>query len=103
LSRKTRLGARRRIEARAITEAVEWLRRGIEANRNFPLAHFLLAAVLTLLGSVEEARDAGQAGLALDPKFSVQRFAGLGSNNPTYLAGRERTLGGMRIAGVPEG
>jgi tetratricopeptide (TPR) repeat protein len=86
----------------ADTEAVEWLRRSIEANRNLPLAHFLLAAVLALLGSVEEARDAVQTGLALDPKFSVQRYAGW-SNNPTNLAGRERILKGMRIAGVPEG
>lgn len=86
----------------ADTEAAEWLRRSIEANRNFPLAHFLLAAVLAPLGSVEEARDAVQTGLALDPKFTVQRYAGWG-NNPTNQAGQERILGGMRIAGCLKG
>ena len=31
-------------------EAVAWLRRCVEANRNYPLAHFYLAAALALLG-----------------------------------------------------
>jgi hypothetical protein len=30
-------------------EAVGWLRRSIEANRNYPLAYFALAAALGLL------------------------------------------------------
>ena len=36
-------------------EAVAWLRWSTEANRNFPMAHFLLAAALALLGSLDEA------------------------------------------------
>jgi Flp pilus assembly protein TadD len=44
-------------------EAVAWLRRSLEANRNYPLAHFHLAAALALLGSLEEARDAIRRGL----------------------------------------
>jgi TolB-like protein/class 3 adenylate cyclase/tetratricopeptide (TPR) repeat protein len=85
-------------------EAVAWLRRSIEANRNFPLAHFNLAAALALLGRLDEARAAAQAGLGLNPTFTVRRFrAGAVSNNPTILAERERILEGMRIAGVPEG
>jgi TolB-like protein/class 3 adenylate cyclase len=88
----------------ADADAVAWLRRSIEANRNLPLAHFHLAAGLALLGSLDEARAARQAGLALDPHFTLRRFrAGAASNNPTFLAQRERTLEGMRIAGVPEG
>ena len=35
----------------ADAEAVVWLGRSIEANRNYPLAHFLLAAALALLGA----------------------------------------------------
>jgi TolB-like protein/class 3 adenylate cyclase len=46
-------------------EAVAWLRRCLEANRNYPIAHFNLAASLALLGSLEEARAAVRAGLAL--------------------------------------
>jgi TolB-like protein len=85
-------------------EAVAWLRRSIEANRNLPVAHFHLAAGLALLGSLEEARAAMQAGLALDPNFNLRRFrANAASSNPTYLADRERIIDGMGLAGVPEG
>lgn len=50
-------------------EAVAWLRRSIERNRNFPLAHFHLAAALARLGSLDEARAAVNVGLTLDPGF----------------------------------
>ena len=85
-------------------EALAWFRRSIEANRNFPLAHFHLAAALAQLGSLNEARAAAQAGFALDPGFTVRRFrVGTSGNNPKYLAGRKRMLEGLLIAGVPEG
>jgi TolB-like protein len=85
-------------------EAVAWLRQSIEANRNLPLAHFHLAAALALLGQPDEARAAAQAGLALQPDFTIRRFrASPYSDNPGYLAKRERTYEGMRLAGVPEG
>jgi tetratricopeptide (TPR) repeat protein len=88
----------------ADAEAVAWLRRSIEANRNLPMAHFYLAAGLALLGSLDEARAAAQAGLALNPNFTLRRFrAGAASSNPTFLAGRERIFEGMGLAGVPEG
>ena len=52
----------------------------------------------------KEARAAVQAGLALNPSFTVTRFrTGVSSDNPTYLTQRERLCVGMRIAGVPEG
>ena len=93
-----------KLQLGADAEAVVWLRRSIEANRNFPLAHFYLAAALALLGALDEARAAAQAGLALDPSFTIRRFrASASSDNPTYLAGRERIYEGMRMAGVPEG
>jgi tetratricopeptide (TPR) repeat protein len=85
-------------------EAVDWLRRSIEANRNNPNAHFSLAAALGLLGARDEARTAAKAGLALNPDFTIRRFrAGALSDNPTFLTQRERIYEGMRIAGVPEG
>src|SRR6516162_6117579 len=85
-------------------EAVTWLRRSIEANRNFPLAHFHLATALALLGLRDEARAAAKAGLALEPGFTIRRFRAFApSDHPAYLAGRERTYEGMRMAGVPEG
>ena len=86
-------------------QAVPWFRRAIEANRNFPLPHFLLAAALAQLGRLDEARSAVKAGLALDPAFAISRYrAGrtARSDNPTYLAGHERIVEGMRKAGLPE-
>ena len=84
-------------------EAIVWLRRSIEANRNYPMSHFNLAAVLACLGRVPEARAEIQAGLAVNPTFTIARFhAAAMSDNPAYLAGRERTIEGLRIAGVPE-
>jgi hypothetical protein len=47
-----------------------------------------------------------KAGLALDPSFTIRRFrdaTSARSDNPTFLAGRERAIEGMRLAGVPEG
>jgi tetratricopeptide (TPR) repeat protein len=88
----------------ADVEAVAWLRRSIEANRNHPVPHFFLAAALALLGSLDEARAAAQAGLVLNPTFTLRRFrSSAKSNNPAYLAGRERVYEGMRMTGVPEG
>jgi TolB-like protein/class 3 adenylate cyclase len=87
-------------------EAVLWMRRGLDANRNFALAHFNLAAVLARLRELDEARAAVQAGLALHPSFTIRRLRDATngrSDNPTYLAWRDRTIEGMRMAGVPEG
>jgi hypothetical protein len=59
---------------------------------------------LAHLGRLDDARAAVQAGLALNPTFTLRRFrAGTSSNNPIFLAQRERIYDGMRIAGVPEG
>jgi TolB-like protein/class 3 adenylate cyclase len=85
-------------------EAVARLRRSIEINRTFPIAHFFLAAALANLGKLEEAQGETRAGLTLDPTFTIQRFrAGQESDNPIFLAGKERIFEGMRKAGVPEG
>ena len=95
-------GAKLRLGADA--EALAWCRRGLEANRNHPLSHFQLAAALALLGHLNEARAATQAGLALDPGFSLRRLRiNRSSDNPTYLASSPRIYKGMRMAGVPEG
>jgi tetratricopeptide (TPR) repeat protein len=90
----------------ADAEAVVWLRRAIDANRNSSIAHFDLAAALARLGQLDEARSAALAGLALDPNFTIRRYGGATnarSDIPTFLAWRERNIEGMRLAGVPEG
>jgi TolB-like protein/class 3 adenylate cyclase len=92
-----------KVQLNADADAVVWLRRAIEANRNYPLGHFTLAAALARLGQLDEARTAAQAGLTLDPNFTIRRFRShVASDNPIFLAGRERACEGMRMAGVPE-
>lgn len=94
-----------KVALNADTEAIAWLRRGLEANRNYSVAHFQLAAVLARLGEIDAARAAVQGGLALDPTFTIRRFraGNAWSDDPVYLAGRERQCEGLRLAGVPEG
>jgi TolB-like protein/class 3 adenylate cyclase len=85
-------------------EAVAWMRRGLELNRNFSVAYFHLAAELALLDELDQARTMAKAGFALDPSFTIRRFrAGTATDDPIYLAGRERSYEGLRKAGVPEG
>ena len=63
----------------------------------------MLASACAHLGQMSDTRAATQAGLVLDPTFTIHRFrAGASSNNPTYLAQRERLYEGLRMAGVPE-
>ena len=59
---------------------------------------------MALLGELDQARAAAQAGLTLDPTFTIRRYrVNTPSDNPTFLAMRQRLQEGMRIAGVPEG
>src|SRR6266404_6076729 len=93
-----------KIHLGADAEAIAWLRRSVEANRNSPFTHFLLAAALGLQGYMDEARKAAAAALALNPGFTIHRYrTAAPSDNPEFLAGRERQYIGMRLAGVPEG
>jgi TolB-like protein/class 3 adenylate cyclase len=88
----------------ADAEALAWLRRCIETNRTNALGHFYLAAALAQLGELNEARAIAQAGLALLPGFTISRYrASAHNDHPAYIAGRERTYEGLRMAGVPEG
>jgi TolB-like protein/class 3 adenylate cyclase len=85
-------------------EAAAWLRRSIEFNRNYSTAHFYLAASLAQRGKLDDARAVAAVGFTLDPTFTIRRFRDSGSSdNPVYLAGRERAIEGLRKAGIPEG
>jgi len=86
-------------------QAATRLRRSIEGNRNYPPAYFNLAAALAQLGRLDEARSAVKAGLALNPAFAVSRARAdwtAVSDDPTFRAGLEPILEGLRKAGVPE-
>jgi tetratricopeptide (TPR) repeat protein len=87
----------------AYEDASEWLVRSVAANQNYPISHFFLAAALGQLGEVEWARAEAQAGLTLNPTFTVSRFRdGAESDDPIFLKGRKNVYDGMRKAGVPE-
>ena len=100
------LSAVAKVHLNADADAILWLRLGLDANRNYAFAHFNLAAGLARLGELGEARAAVQAGLALNPSFTIRRYRDATSawhDNPTSPAGRDRMIEGMRMAGVPEG
>ena len=92
-----------KLHLRADEEAVVWLGRSIESDRNWPLAHFFLAAALANLDRLKDAQAATQAGLALDPTFTIRRFrVGAATDNPSFMSTREHFYVGMRKAGLPE-
>jgi TolB-like protein len=93
-----------KLHANADLEALDWLRRSIEANPSYTLSHFNLAGALAMIGDLREARSSADAGLALDPNFTIRRYRmnAWFRDNPVWLARRERFYEGMRMAGVPE-
>ena len=85
-------------------EAVAGLRQTLDFYRNYAIAHFYLSAALELLGRHDDAQEEVQAGLALNPQFTIHRFrAGAQSDNPIFLEQRERIIEAMQKAGIPEG
>jgi TolB-like protein len=84
-------------------EAGAWIQRAIQTNPHWAMLYFYLGATLTNMGRLDEARAAVRTGLGIDPKFTLRRYRdGAPSNDPAYLARRERLVVGMREAGVPE-
>jgi TolB-like protein/class 3 adenylate cyclase len=84
--------------------ALSLYRRAKELNPNYPTGRFNMAATLVELGRLDEARAEAQAGLSLNPGFTLRRYRdGAQSDNPVFLKGRERIIEDMRKAGVPEG
>jgi tetratricopeptide (TPR) repeat protein len=97
------MGGLAKIHLGAYEEAARWLSQSVGANPNSPAAHILLAAALSQLGQVEEARAEAKTGLALDPTFTIRRFRDLAvSDNPIFLKQRRNIYEGMRKAGFPE-
>jgi TolB-like protein/class 3 adenylate cyclase len=84
--------------------ALSLYRRAKELNPNYPTGRFIMAGALMALGRPDEARAEVQAGLALNPGFTLRRYRdGAQSDNPAFLKGRERIIEDMRKAGVPDG
>jgi hypothetical protein len=87
-----------KLQLTADAEAVRWFLWSLEANRNYPLTHLGLAVALALLGSLDQARAAAQAGLALDPSFTILRSGGCARHPvPSSVASAYR----WRLRGEP--
>jgi TolB-like protein/Tfp pilus assembly protein PilF len=85
--------------------AVESLRRAVANNPEFPNAVAWLAGVLALTGQEAEARDVLERYLLIrgtNTRTIAQLRALAYSDNPAYLASRERWYEGLRRAGMPE-
>ena len=84
-------------------QAVAWLRRSVDANRNYPLSVFHLAAALAQLDRLDEARSAVKASLAVNPAFSISRVRAsrtARTDDPTCLAQLERIFEGLSVQGI---
>ena len=77
---------------KADAEAVIWLRRSIEANRNNALTHFYLAVPLAFLGKLDEALAATRAGLALQSNLHHPPLSARLTEQQSDLSSRTRTL-----------
>jgi TolB-like protein/class 3 adenylate cyclase len=93
-----------KFQVEAYAEVVEWSRRSIEANRQFPMAHIQLAAALAKLDRLSEARTEMEEGLVLHPGFTLRRFRSfISSDHPIFLSTHARFEQALRLAGAPEG
>jgi TolB-like protein len=81
-------------------KAVISARRGIGINPTFVNAYKPLIASLGHLGRVEEAKPYVDKLLALEPNFSLERFAKVYPIK--YDSDREHYVKGLRLAGIPE-
>jgi adenylate cyclase len=86
-------------------EAVECLRQAVANNPDFPKPVAHLAAMLALTGKTAEARETLRRYLALPgtrSKTIAQWKALSWTDDPGYLALREKLYQGLRSAGMPE-
>jgi adenylate cyclase len=92
-------------------QAIDWARRAIAVGTNEPYPHASLAAALALTGHEAEARDALQRFRALPSSGRLRTIAAWKAYQARYVNARtdarvleayERTLEGLRKAGMPE-
>jgi TolB-like protein/tetratricopeptide (TPR) repeat protein len=79
--------------------AYQAARRAIEFNPSFSVPYVYLAAALARLSREEDARNAAQSVLRLDPSFTIGRFSVIVGVNPDVFA---EFADAWRKAGLPE-
>ncbi|MGE0284621.1 MAG: tetratricopeptide repeat protein [Rhizobiaceae bacterium] len=80
-------------------DAVLACQAAVEMNPGFSMLHAWMAAPLTRLGKIDEARAAAARLLALDPQFSVGRWSACVGIAPTIL---DQVTDALRLAGLPD-
>jgi tetratricopeptide (TPR) repeat protein len=86
-------------------EAIDFFRRAIAANPEYPLAYIGLTASLALSGHDAEARETSGRYLALPldvPKTITQFKARQPEDSPQLTSYYDRFYEGLRKAGLPE-
>ena len=87
-----------------VVRGIESLRKSVEIDPGWGLAHFTLAGALALAGLLVDAAEVCNVAQHLAPNFTIAKFrAEARSDNSIYLAQREHFCEGLRLAGVPEG
>ena len=84
-------------------DATTWLMQSVAINPNFASTRFLLAAAFAQQDRIHEARAEAGAALALNPRFTIDRFrANPDCDSPDFLKQRHNVYEGLRKAQVPE-
>jgi adenylate cyclase len=87
-------------------QAIDWARRSVAINPSYPFAHADLIAALALTGHEADAHEALQRYLALPPSgpgtIAAWKAIKAQYTNPRYLEYWDRTIEGLRKAGMPE-
>jgi TolB-like protein len=85
-------------------QAIEWCSKSIAGNPQSWFAYIQLVAANAWAGHEKEAKDAAAQLQKVYPGFTVQTWAGMHwSDDPTFNARYQRTVEGLRKAGLPEG
>lgn len=81
-------------------EAITWGKKAVRKKPNSFIAHIILTEILSLSGRDEEARIQAAEVLRISPKFTLDKW----EKRVTYKkeADREKLLGALRKAGLPE-
>jgi adenylate cyclase len=83
--------------------ALDWARRAVQANPQSHFTHLYSGAIASLMGRPDEAQSAVAEYVRLRPEGTISRLRKeTSSDEPRYLALRERLYGGLRTAGLPD-
>jgi tetratricopeptide (TPR) repeat protein len=86
-----------------LEQAVDRLRSSVELNPNCGWAQLALAVALSLAGRDQEASGVAAVARRVASGFTIAKHRRMAmSDNPIYLAQRERFCAGLRRIGVPE-